>query len=172
MGYLMRKSLLVLVASTALCGAAAAQGANAEPFARPNRFSAQDMTAFTDARIAALKAGLQLKPEQEKNWPALEAALRDAAKARIARMEEWREKTPAPFETDPIGALQRRTQYMTIRASELEKLAAAGKPLYDGLDEAQKRRFGALMKAAIEARMRHMGGMGHMGSGGFGAGLD
>ncbi len=130
------------------------------------------MTAFADARIAALKAGLQVKPEQEKNWPALEAALRDAAKARIARMAEWREKAPAPFETDPLGALQRRAHYMTARAGELEKLAAAAKPLYDSLDEAQRRRFGALVKAAIEARMRHMGGMGHMGPGGFDAGPD
>ena len=28
--------------------------------------SAEDMKAFTDARVAALEAGLELKPEQEK----------------------------------------------------------------------------------------------------------
>ena len=30
--------------------------------------SVGDVRAFADARIAALKAGLQLTPEQEKNW--------------------------------------------------------------------------------------------------------
>jgi hypothetical protein len=52
------------------------------------KFSAEDFAAFTDARIAALKAGLKLTPEQEKNWPALEAALRERAKARAARIAE------------------------------------------------------------------------------------
>ena len=44
------------------------------------------------ARIAALKAGLRLTPAQEKNWSALETALRDVAKDRAARAIEWREK--------------------------------------------------------------------------------
>ena len=35
--------------------------------------SAADIKAFTDARVAALKAGLELTVEQEKNWPAVEA---------------------------------------------------------------------------------------------------
>ena len=33
------------------------------------RFTAEDAQAFADARVAALKAGLKLTPEQEKNWP-------------------------------------------------------------------------------------------------------
>lgn len=153
----MKKILLAALAAAALSSSTAAEAGSAlaQPFARAHRFSPQDMAAFADARIAALKAGLQLKPEQEKNWPALETALRDVAKARIARVEEWRDKAPAIFETDPIGALQRRAQDMTARAAELDKLAAAAKPLYDSLDNAQKRRFGALVKAAIAER-RHM----------------
>jgi hypothetical protein len=39
-------------------------------------------SAFTDARIAALKTALRLTPEQEKNWPAVEQALRDISKER------------------------------------------------------------------------------------------
>src|SRR6476646_7644135 len=48
--------------------------------------SAADIKAFTDARVAALKAGLELTAEQEKNWPAVEAAIRDMAKARADRV--------------------------------------------------------------------------------------
>src|SRR5690348_6862164 len=39
--------------------------------------SAQDLAAFADARIAALHAGLQLNPDQEKSWPAFEQAVRE-----------------------------------------------------------------------------------------------
>jgi hypothetical protein len=44
------------------------------------RFSREDRAAFLDARIAALKAGLELNAEQEKNWPPLESAMRDLAR--------------------------------------------------------------------------------------------
>jgi hypothetical protein len=174
----MRKSIFAIIAIAAVCGASAARAANAEPFRRPHRFSSQDLSAFADARIAALKTGLQLTPEQEKNWSPLEAALRELAKARIARTEEWRDKAPATFESDPLGALQRRARDMSARAADLDKVAIAAKPVYESLDEAQKRRFGALVKAAIAERAHHMRGMGHMGStdrmgpGGFGSDSD
>ena len=47
------------------------------------RFSAEDFAAFTDARIAALKSGLQLKPTQEKKWFALETVLRPSLISRL-----------------------------------------------------------------------------------------
>ena len=50
-----------------------------------HRMSAEDIAAFTDARIAALKAGLELTPDQAKNWPAFEQALRDMAELRAQR---------------------------------------------------------------------------------------
>ena len=50
------------------------------------RPSIQDLSAFTDARLAALKAGLTLTADQEKNWPAFEQAARDVAKLRSDRI--------------------------------------------------------------------------------------
>ena len=50
--------------------------------------SAADAAAFADARIAALHAGLELNADQEKNWPALESALKDLTKERIERRSE------------------------------------------------------------------------------------
>jgi zinc resistance-associated protein len=46
-------------------------------FEHRHRMSVEDMAAFADARIAGLKAGLELTPDQAKNWPAFEQALRD-----------------------------------------------------------------------------------------------
>jgi hypothetical protein len=45
---------------------------------RHARMSAEDISAFGDARIAALHAGLKLTAEQEKLWPPVESALRDS----------------------------------------------------------------------------------------------
>ena len=41
-----------------------------------DRFSPEDREPFADARIAALRAGLKLTPDQEKLWPAVEDAIR------------------------------------------------------------------------------------------------
>ena len=90
----------VLIAATAV--ALVLPGLSSSVFAAPreqasdhHQLAAEHEAAFTDARIAALKAGLKLTPAQEKNWPALETALRDVAKDRSARAVEWREKAKA-----------------------------------------------------------------------------
>src|SRR5688572_1886721 len=57
--------------------------------------SPEDRAAFMEARIAALKAGLQLSPEQERTWPAFETALRDLVKNRRERLDAWRNQTPS-----------------------------------------------------------------------------
>ena len=43
----------------------------------------------------ALKAGLKLTAEQEKNWPAVETAIRDLAKQRADRMKERADRREA-----------------------------------------------------------------------------
>lgn len=126
---------------------------------RGPRFSEADRAAFLDARIAGLKEGLKLTADQEKNWPALETALRDMAKARADAMRERRESRAEGKErTGAIERLEMRADFMEKRAAEMKKLAEAAKPLYDSLDEAQKGRFDVLMRAGMRGdghRMRH-----------------
>jgi hypothetical protein len=120
------------------------------------QFSPEDFGAFTDARIAALKAGLKLTPEQEKNWPDLDWALREQAAAYAKRMAEWREKAKGQREhRSVIEGLQERAKRLAARSTEMEKLAAAAKPLYDSLDDAQKRRFRPLLHMAIGRHWHH-----------------
>ncbi len=64
------------------------------------QLNAEDLRAFGEARLAALKAGLMLTPEQEKTWPAFEQAARDLAKARMERISAMRN---APANNDPCG---------------------------------------------------------------------
>ena len=108
---------------------------------RGDRFSTEDLRAFGEARLAALKAGLTLTPDQEKNWPAFEQAARDYGKVRLDRMTAMRN---APSSEDPAERLRQRAATMTDVGAALKKLADATDPLYKSLDENQKRRFAIL----------------------------
>jgi LTXXQ motif family protein len=118
-----------------------------------SRFSPEDRAAFLDARIAALKAGLELNADQGKNWPPLESTMRDLAKERAARVAAWREgreeNGDQARDTSAIDRLTRASERLSARAADLQKLAAAAKPLYDSLDDGQKRRFAVLFHGSM-----------------------
>jgi zinc resistance-associated protein len=106
-----------------------------------SQFNSDDMRAFGEARLAALKAGLALTPDQEKNWPAFEQAARDYGKLRLDRMSAMRNAAPS---NDPVERLRQRAAAMTDTGAALKKLADATDPLYKSLDDSQKRRFAVL----------------------------
>jgi hypothetical protein len=108
--------------------------------------SAADLNALTDARVAMIKAALQLTPDQEKYWPALEDAIRTRSKNRQARWErlaELRDSSPmeALHGSNPVELMQRRAQSLSQRAADLKKVADAWEPLYKTLSEDQKKRM-------------------------------
>jgi zinc resistance-associated protein len=138
----------VLAGSTALAIAGATlayaqQGSAEREFAPRWRPNAEDISAFGDARIAALHAGLKLTAEQEKNWPALESAMRDLAKQ---RSERFVARASADRPKDPVERLNLRADTMVKRGAALKKLADAAGPLYKSLDEGQQHRFVMLAK--------------------------
>lgn len=116
------------------------------------RLNAADITSLTDARINLVKAALQLTPEQEKHWPAIEAAIRARAKDRQARIEgdvrtvgERRENPiDAIRDRNPVEFMQRRAEALNQRGADLKKLADAWQPLYQTLSPEQKKRMGFL----------------------------
>ncbi|MCF8475738.1 MAG: Spy/CpxP family protein refolding chaperone [Pseudolabrys sp.] len=163
----MWKSVLAGTTALAIAGttlAYAQQGPGKRERGDHWRPSAQDMAAFGDARIAGLHAGLKLTPEQEKNWPAVEAALRDVAKQ---RSERFAARASADKPKDPIERMALRGDAMTERGAALKKLAEAAGPLYKTLDDGQKRRFMVLARPggrhADGWRGRHGGQRGHYG---------
>ncbi len=108
--------------------------------------SAADLNSLTDARVAMIKAALQLTPDQEKYWPAVEDAMRARAKNRHARWErlaELRDNGPmeALHERNPVELMQRRAELMSQRAADLKKVADAWEPLYKTLSQDQKKRM-------------------------------
>jgi hypothetical protein len=143
--------LLVVVSGSSLVYA---QG----PYAGSEQATAADWNALTDARIAIVKAALQLTPEQEKYWPAIEEAIRSRAKERQTRLEnvaariaELHDRSPieALRERNPIDFLNRRSDVLAQRAAELKKLAAAWQPLYQTLSPDQRRRLGFVAIVAL-----------------------
>jgi hypothetical protein len=131
-------------------------GANAPQ--RP-RLSQDERAALLDARIAGLKAGLKLTPAQERNWPAVEAALRERAKLRDERFEQFRKlreqrRTDSTQRGDMLERLRSRADHMASSAASMKKLADAIDPLYKSLDDSQKQRFTLLYRAGGERHHR------------------
>jgi hypothetical protein len=115
--------------------------------------SIEDRQAFGEARLAALRAGLALRPEQEKNWPAFEQAARDLAKLQLARtaarieQRQARQAGQQPAAVDPGERLRRRGAAMLQTGAVLTRLGDATGPLYSSLDDAQKKRFAMLARS-------------------------
>lgn len=111
-----------------------------------HKLSPEDRAAFVDARIAALKAGLELTPDQATNWPMFEQALRDMAqlRAQFRAAREARRLNPQP--TTPFERMTRRADNMAKRSAALKRIADAGTPLYQSLNDAQKERFEKLAR--------------------------
>lgn len=116
---------------------------------RGARLSPEDRAAFSDARIAALRAGLRLNADQEKNWPAVESALRDLAKERAQAMAQRRQRMESNERPDPIQRLRSASDAMSNRSAALKRLADASEPLYRSLDDAQKRRLEILSRQVM-----------------------
>lgn len=125
------------------------------------RFSSEDMSAFIDAHVAAIHAGLKLSADQEKLWPPVETALRNLATLHLSHMQAMR-PTQGMTANDPIGMLRAMADRMSQGSDALRKLADAAAPLHATLDEAQKRRLPMLVRMGSLGMM----GRGMMGSGG------
>jgi hypothetical protein len=139
-------------------------------FERMSRFSPEDRAAFFDARVAAIHAGLRLTPDQEKLWPALEGAARDAMKTMTDERQKFRAAGPA---TNPVDRLQRSAEMLSLRGQSLKKIADAAQPFYGSLTDEQKHRLPVLMhsgRGGWRERVgmwmhRHGGGRGGEGGG-------
>lgn len=175
-----RGSLVTLVATACLTVAAGANAQSAGGMAATHAPDApkwmqrwvDDREAMLDARLAGLKAGLRLTPDQEKLWGPFEAAVRDFAQMRRTRMRGMMERAGkmgedgdsagrSGPEMSPIDRLDRLATRLTTAGTALKGIADAGKPLYASLDDEQKRMFGFLSHEMMMMGRRgdRMGGM-------------
>jgi hypothetical protein len=134
----------LVIAGSSLVYAQQRQGRPEFGRGQPN---VEDMRAFAEARLGALRAGLMLTPEQERNWPAFEQAAREFAMQRLERAKAFgvaRRERQQRNDVDPTERLRRRAEVLSETGAALKKLADATDPLYKSLDDSQKRRFAML----------------------------
>src|SRR5574337_995023 len=134
-----------------------------------------------NARLAGLKAGLKLTPDQEKLWPPFETAVREAAKTRMERMQSMMERmkdmrdkaneAKAGMMGAPVDRMEAMANGLTERGQALKKVADAAKPLYACLDDSQKRLFAMLGPVLWMMGHSHRGMMGLGGGMGMGGGM-
>jgi len=121
--------------------------------------SADDVSALADARIAAMKAGLELTPDQVKNWPAFEQAVRNMVQLRIQRIQARQAAAQGSQQgsqnATPFDRMSHRADAMTKRGAALKQIADAGAPLYASLNDAQKSRFTMLARMLRPHERRH-----------------
>lgn len=125
------------------------------------QMSAEDRTAFFEARLASVRAGLMLNADQEKLWPAIESAARNMVKT----MTEMREKAhTATQPTNPFERMKSFGEASSARGAAMTRMADAMLPLWSMLTDDQKRRYrmlsGGMMAHPDMAQMQR--GQGRM----------
>lgn len=130
--------------------------------------SEADRTAFFEARLAAIRAGLMLTDAQQKLWPDVESAIRGMMKQRL----EWRERIRKEGQpANPVDRMKRAGEMMSARGAAMTKMADAMKPFHDSLTDDQKRRMRMLMRMG-QGGMRQGEGMGPGGTRGNRQGMN
>jgi hypothetical protein len=146
----MLKAVVAATAAVTIAGSSIAYAQRDERADGGRRWqpTTEDMRAFQAARLAALRAGLALTPEQEKHWPAFEQAMRDLQQLRLDRINAVRAARGdgRPQATDPAERMRERATRLAESGAVLKRLAEATDPLYRSLDDAQKRRFAILAR--------------------------
>jgi len=149
----MKKLLVVTFIAAALTGPSLVIGAVAASDSSSST-AGEGRNFLLDAHLAGMKAALRLTPEQEGKWGTFESAVRDAAKSyaeeRRALREEMHDETPTPIERMTMFS-----ERLGKASTGLKTIADAAKPLYDSLDDTQKRHFGPLL---ITLRPRDLAG--------------
>ena len=127
------------------------------------RLSPTEVKILTDARVGMIKIALQLTPEQQQYWPAVEEAIRARSEARYRRLSSLEERAGQWREADPVQLYRKRADALSERAAGFKRLADAWQPLYQSLTPDQKTRLRLVtvralegVKAAMESRRSDM----------------
>jgi hypothetical protein len=143
------KHFLFAAAISGLLAFPLAQQSAAQPAADATAQAQQseaDRLTLIEARIAAVKTGLQLTPAQQKDWDNLEKTVREVITARAARqIADMREAAAFRDKDDVVSGMKLAAKDFSARGAELSRVADAAAPLFASMDTAQKHRFAVLL---------------------------
>ena len=146
-------ALATVFVATSGFAIAAEDGQQSSRAERMQRWAA-DRETVLDAKLAGMKGGLALTPDQEKLWGPFELAVQDAAKSRMDAMRQMMETRTQGEQMSPVDHLEAMADRLSRGATNIKKIADAAKPLYDSLDELQKHKFGMLGRMLMPERAR------------------
>lgn len=98
-----------------------------------------DPMKIAEDRLAEVKADLKLTSEQEKSWPALEAAVKSLYKIQADQMNAMMERARSGHPSmDPFESVTLRADMMAATAQAMKDVVAAAKPLAETLNVVQR----------------------------------
>lgn len=128
-----KAALVGALALTATGSFASAQELAANSSPAGQRYTLQSHgNGEVESKIARAKASLRLTSDQERHWPRVEVALRDAAQ----RKNNVEEASAGGF----VQKMSARAGEIVLNAASIKRLVSAAQPLIKSLDEDQKRR--------------------------------
>jgi hypothetical protein len=130
-------------------------GSKTDPTAQAQRSGPSDnqIANDVDARIAKLKADLQLTSDQEKNWSGLQTVLHDHGVGELKNLSGGRSShmdRDNQSQRNDIVMMRDEAAELNSKAASLKKLADAAEPLYGSLDDRQKHKLVQFMKIEVE----------------------
>jgi hypothetical protein len=103
--------------------------------------------ALMDQRMAFVRTGLQLTPDQAKYWPAVEEAMHARAQTQYTQMSALADQLVR--EVDPIALYREQAGAMAQRSADMKRLVDAWEPLSRSLAPDQKERMRVLASAGV-----------------------
>ena len=100
-----------------------------------------------DAQLKGLKSSLRLTADQEKDWDPFASAVKDAEMARVLALQKEQSSNLSPMDRNTAKA-----ERLEQSQANLEKIIEAAKPLYAGLNAAQRRTFIKLGRMLVPER--------------------
>jgi hypothetical protein len=134
-------ALAAAVTAFALTLPAAGQSDQQPPREERMRHWAADRETMLHAKLAGMKAGLAVKPEQEDLWTAFESAITSVFKSHNESVQTAKEPDESVERASPLDRMDSMAGRMAQGAGELKTISDAAKPLYSSLDDRQKHNF-------------------------------
>jgi hypothetical protein len=111
--------------------------ASAQEPARATTVASSHSDSAVEAKIAQAKSALRLRPDQERHWPRIAAAIR-----------VWASRTAASDEgADFIQRARQRASAISARAAGAKRVMSAAMPLIRTLDPEQKQTAMMMVRA-------------------------
>jgi hypothetical protein len=137
------KAKATKTAKASVMPAATASAKPIEVLTQPGEpvLTAEQIVANSDAYIDRIKAELNLKPDQEKNWSTFNSAMHYLGHNGAERLNLRIARAKRDPPDDIVEQMRNEAQFLVDRAADQRAVADAAEPLFTSLDDKQKTIF-------------------------------